>query len=143
MVQRNLKINVSTVCLSKWVSQMAETYGIHGDFTNKSCHATFISRMIAAEVPVDVIQTITGHKNPKSLARYDRIAIVRHLAAQAASRSDPKSGLNLNYQDFYQQEMEHLRRKLVGGSIIAPMDSHSEPLLGGTNLLSNFVLGSD
>ena len=47
---------------------MVETCGIHGDLTNKSCRATFISRMIATEVPVDVIQTITGHKNPKSLA---------------------------------------------------------------------------
>ena len=121
---------------------MVETCGIHGDFINKSCRATSISRMIATKVSIDVIHIVTRHKNPNSLARYNRTATVRYLATQAASRGDPKSGLNLNYQDFFQQDMEHWRRKLAGGSIIALVGSHSEPLLGGTNLLSSFVLGS-
>jgi hypothetical protein len=52
------------------------------DFINKSLRSTFISCMITMGVFDNVIQTITRHKNPKSLKRYDRTAIIRHLSAQ-------------------------------------------------------------
>jgi hypothetical protein len=38
--------------------------------------------MIANGVPDEVIVTVTGHKNPKSLKRYDMTAIIRHISTQ-------------------------------------------------------------
>jgi hypothetical protein len=37
--------------------------------------------MIANGVPDDVIISVTRHKNPKSLKRYDRTSIIRHISA--------------------------------------------------------------
>jgi hypothetical protein len=42
--------------------------------------------MLVNGVPEDVIISVTGHKNPKSLKRYDRTSIIRNLSAQQASR---------------------------------------------------------
>jgi integrase len=78
-------VNVSKGVLSVIVASMAAKVGLVGDFTNKSCRSTSISRMIANGVPDDVIVTVTRHKNLKSLMRYDRTAIIRHISAQQAS----------------------------------------------------------
>jgi hypothetical protein len=108
-----VKSNVSAGTLGKYIAKMCNNCGIHGDFTNNSCRATQISRMVAQGVPVDVIQSVTGHKNPKSLKRYDRTGIVRHISAQRAARG----GFNENYQDHLNSEMEHWKVLATGGAL--------------------------
>jgi hypothetical protein len=60
-------VNVSKQVLGSIVSLMAAKVGLVGDFTNKSLRSMAISQMIANGVPDDVIISVTGHKNPKSL----------------------------------------------------------------------------
>ena len=74
-------VNVSKGVLAVIVASMAAKVGFVGNFTNKSCRSTSISRMIANRVHEDVIITVIGHKNPKSLKRYDQTSIVRHISA--------------------------------------------------------------
>jgi intergrase/recombinase len=62
---------MSKTALSTWIKS-SNACKFKGDYTNKSCRAITVSRMIASGVPLDVVQNVTGHKNPKSLARYNR-----------------------------------------------------------------------
>jgi hypothetical protein len=128
-------VNVSKQVLSTIVASMASKVGLRGDYTNKSLRSTSISRMIAMGVPDDVIQTVTGHKNPKSLKRYDRIAIIRHLSAQQASRLHG----GVSYKDLLRVNMEMWKRK--NGLESALLSSRSLNQLGGSVVieLSKFL----
>jgi hypothetical protein len=82
--------------------------------------------MNAMGIPDDVIQTVTGHKNPKSLKRYDRTTIIRHLSTQQASRMH---GV-VSYKDLLCVNMEMWKRKNSLES--APLSSRSIDQLGGS-----------
>ena len=58
-------INVGQGHMRNWTKKMAKIVGIDGDITNKSGRVTSISRMCVAQVPYDVITSITGHRNEK------------------------------------------------------------------------------
>ena len=53
MVQKG--INVSTSIFSKWMSEMAESIGLVGNYMNKSLRAMTTSRIIAQGLSTDVI----------------------------------------------------------------------------------------
>jgi hypothetical protein len=125
-------VNVSKEVLAVIVASMAAKVGLVGDFTNKSCRSTSISRMIANGVPEDVIITITGHKNPKSLKRYDRTSIVRHISAQQASRQHAK----MSYEDLLHCNMDYWRKK--NGLNRTPLSSRSGLGIEGSGIQLDF-----
>lgn len=129
-------INVGQGHMRNWMKKMAKNVGIDGDITNKSGRVTSISRMCAAQVPYDVITSITGHRNEKTLARYDKSAAMKARAAQSLIRSpyDPATGAPLDYQFHYQQQLDGWHHKEVGARIpsIVPRPS---PAIGGKSHL--------
>ena len=100
-------INVSKGVLAVIIASMAAKVGLVGDFTNKSCRSTSISRMITNGVPKDVIVIVTGHKNPKSLKRYDWTSIVCHISALQASCQHAE----MSYKDLLHRNMDYWKRK--------------------------------
>ena len=67
---------------------MAATVGLKGDYTNKSGRVTGITRMCVARVLLKTIALNTGHKNVKSIERYNRVKAFDARAAQALARPD-------------------------------------------------------
>jgi hypothetical protein len=114
-------VNVSKGVLAMIVASMAAKVGLVGDFTNKSCRSTSISRMIANKVPEDVIVTVTEHKNTKSLKMYDRTSIVCHISAQQASCQYTK----MSYGDLLHHNIDYWRKK--NGLNPMPLSSRSGP----------------
>lgn len=55
----------------------AQTAGLQGNITNHSVRKTCISRLMDAEVPVNYVAQLSGHKNLKSLDSY-KAASVEH-----------------------------------------------------------------
>jgi hypothetical protein len=61
--------------------QMATIVGIQKDITNKSGRVTSITQMAMAQVPPEVMALTTGHRNLKTLGRYDRSVYLKHFPA--------------------------------------------------------------
>lgn len=80
--------------------------------------------MLALGVPNEVIQFVSGHKNPKSLSRYDRTAIMRHIVAQSVSRGE--GGPDGYSSQFVDREMEYWRRRNLATTV--PLAPHSRPI---------------
>ena len=99
-------VNVSEGVIRHWMKAMAAEAGIKGDITNKTGRVTSITRMSLARVPVEVIQSVTGHKNVKSLARYDRTLIMKHKATQALNRCpyNPVTHEPYTFEHYYELE---------------------------------------
>ena len=95
---------------------MARNAGIEGDVTNKSGRVTSITRMLAARVPPEVIAQITGHRNLKTLSRYDKIAILKAKAAQNLLRDayDPVTNEMHDFDYHYNLVMQEYHRSQVG-----------------------------
>ena len=119
-----------------WMKKMAMNVGIDGDITNKSGKVTSFNRMCAAQVPYDVITSITRHRNEKTFARYDKSVTMKARAIQSLIRSpyDPATGAPLDYQFHYQQQLDGWHHKEVGARIpsIVPRPS---PAIGGKSHL--------
>jgi hypothetical protein len=65
-------INVGEYAMRNWMRQMCKTVGLVGDFTNKSGRVTALSRMSTGMVPRKAVASVTGHRDEKTLERYDR-----------------------------------------------------------------------
>ena len=76
------EVNCGERNISQWMKIMARNAGIERDITNKSGRVTSITQMLAARIPPEVIAQITGHRNLKTLSRYDKIVILKAKAAQ-------------------------------------------------------------
>lgn len=101
-------INVGESAMRNWMRQMCKTVGLVGDFTNKSGRVTAISRMSAGMVPRKAIASVTGHRDEKTLERYDRTLQLQQNAAQALCREPyDEDGNPLTYEDHYRRQMEH------------------------------------
>ena len=85
--------------------------------------------MIANGVPDDVIITITRHKNTKSLKRYDRTSIARHISAQQASCQH----VEMSYKELLHRNMDYSRKK--NGLNLMPLSLRSCPIgIGGSRI---------
>ena len=63
--------------IGKFMKVAAQTAGLQGNITNQSVRKTCISRLMDAEVPVNYVAQLSGHKNLKSLDSY-KAASVEH-----------------------------------------------------------------
>lgn len=86
---------------------MARNVGLSGDITNKKRSCDVDNSDDAARVPPEVIAEITGHRNLKTLARYDKVAILKAQAAQELLRQPyhPDSSQILTFQYHYDKVM--------------------------------------
>jgi hypothetical protein len=71
-------VNVLKGMLSGVVASMVAKVDLVGDYTNKSCRSTSISRIIATRILQDVIISVTRHKNLK-LSRTQKNTILHLL----------------------------------------------------------------
>ena len=63
--------------IGKLMKTAAQTAGLQGNITNHSVRKTCISRLMDAEVPVNYVAQLSGHRNLKSLDSY-KAASVEH-----------------------------------------------------------------
>ena len=63
--------------IGKFMAEAAKRTGLPGNVTNHSVRKTCVSRLMDAEVPVNYVARLSGHKNLKSLDSY-KVASVDH-----------------------------------------------------------------
>ena len=56
--------------IGKLLKTAAQSAGLQGNFTNHSVRKTCISRLMDAEVPINYVAQLSGHRNLKSLDSY-------------------------------------------------------------------------
>ncbi|KXJ08398.1 hypothetical protein AC249_AIPGENE15534 [Exaiptasia diaphana] len=61
--------------LGNTVGRLCQKAGIEGHFTNHSLQATSATRGLEAGVPEKLIMEVTGHRDPRSLQRYQRPSV--------------------------------------------------------------------
>lgn len=81
-------VNLGESTLRNFVRDMAATVGLKGDYTNKSGRVKGITRMCVARVPLKTIALNTGHKNMKSIERYNWVKALDARVARALARPD-------------------------------------------------------
>ena len=72
--------------MRNWLNTMAKRCRVVGDIANKSRRIISITRMLVVKVPLETIVQIIGHRNLKTLSKYDRIAILKTKAIQKLLR---------------------------------------------------------
>jgi hypothetical protein len=109
-------VNVGESTMRTWMKLMAKNASISGDITNKCGRVTSITRMLAARVPPEVIASITGHRNLRTLAKYDRVVLLKARAAQKLLRLsyNPETGSLNDFDEFYAREMQEYNRNQLG-----------------------------
>lgn len=119
-------IPVGESSIRGWIKGMMADAGIEGDFTNKSGRVTAITRMSVAQVPRDIITRVTGHRNDKTLSRYDQSASLKQKAAQALNHQpyDIATGAVLNFDHHYQKELQGWHHK----QFLSPSNLQSRPV---------------
>jgi hypothetical protein len=106
---------------------MAANAGIQRDITNKSGRVTSITRMLAARVPLEVIANITGHRNLKTLAIYDRVVLLKVRAAQKILMEpyNRETGALNDFDKYYQREMQQYNANQLGVDVDIVRDENS------------------
>ena len=79
-------VNARESTMQPWMKKMAQSVSVTKDITNKSGRVTSITRMAIAQVPPEVMAMTTGHRNLKTLNRYNRSVYLKHFVAQALLR---------------------------------------------------------
>ena len=81
--------------IGKLMKTAARGAGLQGNITNHSVRKTCISRLMDAEVPVNYVAQLSGHKNLKSLDSY-KAASVEHQrkTSYVLSRSGEQSSMH-------------------------------------------------
>ena len=103
---------------------MARNAGISRDITNKSERVTSITRMMAARVPPEVIAQITGHRNLKTLGRYDKVAFLKAQATQELLRHPyhPETHQMLTFEYHSEKVMREYHQWQVSNGISVDVD---------------------
>jgi len=119
-------IHVGESIVRRWIKGIIANAKIEGDFTNKSGQVTAITHMLIAQAPRDIITRVIGHRNDKTLARYNQSAFLKQKVAQALSRQlyDTTTGGTLNFDGHYQKELQGWHCK----QILNPSNLQNQPM---------------
>ena len=75
------------------MTKAAKSAGLPGNVTNHSVRKTCISRLMDAEVPVNYVAQLSGHKNVKSLDSYKTASDEHQLKMSLVLSSGKKTSL--------------------------------------------------
>ena len=100
-------VNIRESTMQPWMKQMAQSVGVTKDITNKSGQVISITRMAIVQVPSEVMALTIGHRNLKTLGRYDMSVYLKHFAAWAFLHHpyDEKTGDLLDFDWHYTQQL--------------------------------------
>ncbi len=86
---------------------MAQSIGIDKDITNKSGHVTSITKMVIAQMSPKIMALTIGHKNLKTLGKYDESIFLKHFATQVLFRCpyDEEIEEFLDFDHHYNEQL--------------------------------------